>query len=353
MQGRFEPVQLQGPEEEEEPLQGRFEPVQLQGPEEEEEEPLQGRFEPVQREAESSPRRNNTGLPDGLKSGVESLSGISLDDVDSITTQRSRRGSTPWPTRRTARSTLRPARNDIFPMRHGTSSSRRRVACSRRCSSRMCRSTTTRASSKRRMRWVPSVRDRRQHQPAQLQRAPGRVLGASARPACPGAQPGDRRRRSCQRAAGRRQACVHPRRWCPRASGGEVRDVRRHGEPCPVRRPVEGLEVDRRRRAAERPGNLGSDSCRYDRNRADPGRPSVVTRVPQVDGCRGVLAGSQGYDRLLAMKMQHVNVGQNLQDLVTAAAGPARPLRCVPRFPPSPEAAVRARVPYPRPPGRP
>ena len=81
VQGRFEPVQRQGHEEEEEPVQGRFEPVQLQGPEEEEE-PVQGRFEPAQLEPESSPRRNDTGLPDGLKSGVESLSGLSLDDVD-------------------------------------------------------------------------------------------------------------------------------------------------------------------------------------------------------------------------------------------------------------------------------
>ena len=41
----------------------------------EEEEPLQGKFEPVQKKA------NKTGLPDNLKSGVENLSGYSMDDV--------------------------------------------------------------------------------------------------------------------------------------------------------------------------------------------------------------------------------------------------------------------------------
>lgn len=41
----------------------------------EKEEPLQGKFETVQQKA------NNTGLPDKLKSGVESMSGISMDDV--------------------------------------------------------------------------------------------------------------------------------------------------------------------------------------------------------------------------------------------------------------------------------
>lgn len=38
-------------------------------------EPLQGKFEPIQEKS------NNTGLPDNLKSGVENLSGYSLDDV--------------------------------------------------------------------------------------------------------------------------------------------------------------------------------------------------------------------------------------------------------------------------------
>lgn len=45
---------------------------------------LQGEFEsePVQREiATEAPRPNNTGLPDNLKSGIENLSGISMDHV--------------------------------------------------------------------------------------------------------------------------------------------------------------------------------------------------------------------------------------------------------------------------------
>lgn len=82
LQGRFATVQLQGLEDEEEPLQGRFEPVQLQGLEDEELQLKAAPSAPAQREPESVPRRNDTGLPDGLKSGVESLSGISLDEVE-------------------------------------------------------------------------------------------------------------------------------------------------------------------------------------------------------------------------------------------------------------------------------
>lgn len=73
MQGKFEPIQRMGVEEEE-PMQGKFEAVQKMGAEEEE--PMQGKFENVvQRE------KNNTGLPNNLKSGVEKLSGVSLNDV--------------------------------------------------------------------------------------------------------------------------------------------------------------------------------------------------------------------------------------------------------------------------------
>jgi len=68
MQGKFEAVQRQ--EEEEKLMQGKFETVQRQ-----EEEELQMKSEPNQK------KPNNTGLPDNLKTGVENLSGISLDDV--------------------------------------------------------------------------------------------------------------------------------------------------------------------------------------------------------------------------------------------------------------------------------
>lgn len=81
MQGKFsEPVQRQGLEEEE-LLQGKFsQTLQRQGPEEEE--LLQGKFsEPVQREQESSAVPNQTGMPDNLKQGIESLSGMEMSDV--------------------------------------------------------------------------------------------------------------------------------------------------------------------------------------------------------------------------------------------------------------------------------
>jgi hypothetical protein len=52
--------------------------------EEEEEEPIQAKYETVQRQpnaTDGKPRPNNTGLPDNLKSGIEALSGLSLDHV--------------------------------------------------------------------------------------------------------------------------------------------------------------------------------------------------------------------------------------------------------------------------------
>lgn len=66
---------------EEEFLQGKFEAVQRI----EEEEPLQGKFapqSPAQLEQQPVTKPNNTGLPDNLKSGIESLSGMSMDNVN-------------------------------------------------------------------------------------------------------------------------------------------------------------------------------------------------------------------------------------------------------------------------------
>ncbi len=97
MQGKFNTLQRQGPEEEE--LQGKFETLQRQGPEEEEllqgkfdglqrksleedEELLQGKFSrPLQRERENTAAANKTGLPDNLKDGIESLSGMDMSAV--------------------------------------------------------------------------------------------------------------------------------------------------------------------------------------------------------------------------------------------------------------------------------
>lgn len=68
------PVLQRMGEEEDEPLQGKFvQPVQR---EEDDEDALQGKFEaPVQQ------KKNETGMPDNLKSGIEELSGFSMDDV--------------------------------------------------------------------------------------------------------------------------------------------------------------------------------------------------------------------------------------------------------------------------------
>jgi hypothetical protein len=53
--------------------------AQRQGPKDDA--PLQRNVETAQREAEPVARPNRTGLPDNLKSGIESLSGVSLDGV--------------------------------------------------------------------------------------------------------------------------------------------------------------------------------------------------------------------------------------------------------------------------------
>ena len=73
LQGKFDTIQKV---EEEEPLQGKFETAQKV----EEEEPLQGKFDTIQKvEAPKDAKQN--GLPGNLKSGIENLSGYSMDDV--------------------------------------------------------------------------------------------------------------------------------------------------------------------------------------------------------------------------------------------------------------------------------
>ena len=72
MQGKFErPVAQRLGEEEDEPLQGKFiQPIQR-----EEDELMQGKFEV------SMQKKNETGMPDNLKAGIEDLSGFAMDDV--------------------------------------------------------------------------------------------------------------------------------------------------------------------------------------------------------------------------------------------------------------------------------
>ena len=62
---------------------GRFAPVAQLAAAPEEEELLQGQFVSgeLQPQLQQAPRANSTGLPDQLKSGIESLSGMSMDHV--------------------------------------------------------------------------------------------------------------------------------------------------------------------------------------------------------------------------------------------------------------------------------
>lgn len=74
MHGKFDSSVQRMEDEDEETLQGKFEsPVQRAS--EEDEDTLQGKFDkPIQ-------KKNETGMPDNLKAGIESLSGFSMDDV--------------------------------------------------------------------------------------------------------------------------------------------------------------------------------------------------------------------------------------------------------------------------------
>jgi hypothetical protein len=91
LQGKFETVQRI--EEDENALQGKFATIQrvddeelLQGKFEitqraEEDELLQGKFSTKQVQEQDPVKPNNTGLPNQLKAGIESLSGMSMDHV--------------------------------------------------------------------------------------------------------------------------------------------------------------------------------------------------------------------------------------------------------------------------------
>lgn len=86
IQGKFETIQQQAIPEEDEKLQMKSVVQRQEKPEEEE--PLQGKIvEIIQRreipeEEPLQPKsKNNTGMPDNLKAGVESLSGIDMSDV--------------------------------------------------------------------------------------------------------------------------------------------------------------------------------------------------------------------------------------------------------------------------------
>jgi hypothetical protein len=79
LQGKLDTAQRKGLDEEE-LLQGRFEAAQRQAPGEEELQ-MKSASAPSGSAHDSAPAVNNTGLPDNLKSGIESLSGMSMDGV--------------------------------------------------------------------------------------------------------------------------------------------------------------------------------------------------------------------------------------------------------------------------------
>lgn len=82
LQGKFESIQRQQDGvEEEELMQGKFESMQRQGDGLEEEEPLQGKVESTLQREQQPASSNQTGMPDNLKAGIESLSGQDMSAV--------------------------------------------------------------------------------------------------------------------------------------------------------------------------------------------------------------------------------------------------------------------------------
>lgn len=83
LQRHKESMQRYASEENDELLQGKFDTTQRE--EINEEELIQGKFESTSTKEQESIQReeksNNTGLPDNLKTGIENLSGYSMDDV--------------------------------------------------------------------------------------------------------------------------------------------------------------------------------------------------------------------------------------------------------------------------------
>lgn len=74
LQGKFEqPLQRVGEDEEDDTLQGKFDGT-IQREEDEDEGMQMKAVEPIQ-------KKNETGMPDNLKAGVENLSGFAMDDV--------------------------------------------------------------------------------------------------------------------------------------------------------------------------------------------------------------------------------------------------------------------------------
>jgi len=60
-------------------LQGKFEPVQRQSPDEEE--LLEGNSTPVEPQGDMGEAKNHTGMPSSLKVGLQALSGMDLSGV--------------------------------------------------------------------------------------------------------------------------------------------------------------------------------------------------------------------------------------------------------------------------------
>lgn len=288
----------------------------------EEELPLQGRFEaPAQRREAEPAEPNRTGLPDGLKAGIESMSGLSMDHV------RVHYGSS------------RPAQLNALAYAQGSE--------------------------------IHVAPGQERHLPHEawhvVQQAQGRVRptaqmkGGAAINDDPSleAEADEMGRRALQRYPGRPAAATTPeptKQTMTLSARGPVQRVLGHNQP------IVGNDVASVARVGGKlvyivtgtPGNgrvvvkfetfgASESLAEYgDRSRVlrdlaatvlqnvpgsarlTPADMAAIAQIPAAIGgdvadlqqmAAGVLNGAQGYDRLLALKMQHMDVGQNLEHM--------------------------------------
>ena len=303
---------------------------------------------------EPAPPRNDTGLPDGLKSGVESLSGVSLDDVN------------------VHYNSDRPAQLDALAYTQGTDihvspgqeqhlsheawhvvqQSQGRVRATTQIQGGLPVNDDEALEQEADAMGAKASATAAQHQPAQPQHVQRKFAPVVARGVAP-----------VQRVL----AHTHP------IVGAEVNSVRRVGGKLVyildggvngqvvVKFEVLGSAREDVPKYADRSDALRSIAAGVLQNvpgtspltNADMG---AIAQIPAAVGgdlqdlqqmAAGVLNGAQTHARLLAMKMEHINVGQNLDDLVRAAVAAAAAAAPAPGMAAVPGAAAAPARPHP------
>jgi Domain of unknown function (DUF4157) len=298
--------------------------------------------------ASGAAQRNDSGLPDGLKAGVESLSGVSLDAV------------------RVHYNSSKPAEADALAFTQGTDihvapgqerhlpheawhvvqQAQGRVQPTMQLHDGVSVNDDQQLEREADAMGARASATAAQRQPVELQPAPGKFAPVVT----PGPAP-------VQRVLAHTQPIVPAEVASVQQVGGKLVFILDGGVNGQVVVKFETFgATESLAQYADRSAALRSIAAGVLQN--VPGSSSLtapdmnaIARIPAAVGgdlaflkqmAAGVLAASQGYDRLLAMKMEHINVGQNLQALVNAAAsGGAAP---APAIAAGPGGRARARA---------